>query len=264
MLVHTPYLRPEHDWQRMLGPYRERIIDKLKTSGGMPDLEERIVFEAALTPADIEQRYRVLDGAIYGLASHGKFLGAFKPGNRSPDVEGLYFAGGSAHPGPGRADGADVGLDRGRHSGPRLARARGVAPAAARGRSEALRLSAIRTRRYSPRLLRWFGRYVRRYVRRHFTAVRVARDGLPPPVTGPTILYANHAAWWDPLVLLLIAAQLFPAATRSTRRSMPPHCAAIRCSSGSGSSAFARFRRRRARVPRREQAVLATGAASWR
>jgi diapolycopene oxygenase len=43
----------------------------------------------------------VLDGAIYGLASHGKFLGAFKPGNRSPDLKGLYLAGGAAHPGPG-------------------------------------------------------------------------------------------------------------------------------------------------------------------
>ena len=63
----------------------------------------------------------MLHGAIYGLASHGKFLGAFKPGNRSPDVAGLYFAGGSAHPGPGRADGVDVGLDRGRCSGWRLA-----------------------------------------------------------------------------------------------------------------------------------------------
>jgi diapolycopene oxygenase len=101
VLVHTPHLRPGHDWQRMFGPYRERILDKLKTSGGMPDLEERIVYEAALTPADIERRYRVLDGAIYGLASHGKLFGAFKPANRSPDLQGLYFAGGSAHPGPG-------------------------------------------------------------------------------------------------------------------------------------------------------------------
>ena len=101
VLVHTPYLRPGHDWQRMFAPYRERIIDKLKTSGGMPDLEQRIVFEAALTPADIERRYRVLDGAIYGLASHGKLFGAFKPANRSSDLKGLYLAGGSAHPGPG-------------------------------------------------------------------------------------------------------------------------------------------------------------------
>ena len=42
-----------------------------------------------------------MNGAIYGLASHGKFLGAFKPGNRSPDLRGLYLAGGAAHPGPG-------------------------------------------------------------------------------------------------------------------------------------------------------------------
>jgi phytoene dehydrogenase-like protein len=67
----------------------------------MPDLEERIVFERTLTPQDINDRYHVLNGAIYGLASHGRFLGAFKPGNRSPDLGGLYLAGGSAHPGPG-------------------------------------------------------------------------------------------------------------------------------------------------------------------
>ena len=42
-----------------------------------------------------------MNGAIYGLASHGKFLGAFKPGNRCPDLRGLYLAGGAAHPGPG-------------------------------------------------------------------------------------------------------------------------------------------------------------------
>ena len=77
------------------------IIEKLKRTGQMPDLEERIVFERTLTPQDIHDRYHVLNGAIYGLASHGKFLGAFKPGTRSPDLRGLYLAGGAAHPGPG-------------------------------------------------------------------------------------------------------------------------------------------------------------------
>lgn len=70
-------------------------------------------------------------------------------------------------------------------------------------------MSADPSRRYSPRLLRAFGRYSRAYLRRHFTAVRVARDGLPPSVTAPTILYANHAAWWDPLVLLLVGERFF-------------------------------------------------------
>ena len=101
VLVHTPYLRPHHDWSQMLGPYRRRIIEKLEQTAGLKDLEKHIVFERALTPQDINDRYHVLDGAIYGLASHGRFLGAFKPANRSPDIEGLYLAGGSAHPGPG-------------------------------------------------------------------------------------------------------------------------------------------------------------------
>ena len=101
ILVHTPYLRPHHDWTTMLPGYRDKIIEKLKNTAGMEDIEERIVCEEALTPADIDRRYHVLNGAIYGLASHGRFLGAFKPANRSPDVKGLYLCGGAAHPGPG-------------------------------------------------------------------------------------------------------------------------------------------------------------------
>ncbi|HLH57403.1 MAG TPA: phytoene desaturase family protein [Verrucomicrobiae bacterium] len=101
VLVHTPYLRPHHDWAKMLPRYREVILNKLKTTGQMADIESRIVFEQTLTPQDINDRYHVLNGAIYGLASHGKFLGAFKPNNRSPDLKRLYLAGGAAHPGPG-------------------------------------------------------------------------------------------------------------------------------------------------------------------
>jgi diapolycopene oxygenase len=101
VLVHTPYLRPHHDWSQMFPAYRQTILDKLKRTAGMSDIESRIVVERHLTPQDIHDRYKVLNGAIYGLASHGKFMGAFKPGNRSRQVRGLYLAGGAAHPGPG-------------------------------------------------------------------------------------------------------------------------------------------------------------------
>lgn len=101
ILVHTPYLRPHHDWNAMLPKYREVILDKLERTAGMDGLRDAIVYEASLTPQSIHNRYRVLNGAIYGLASHGKFLGAFKPANRRPDIQGLYLAGGAAHPGPG-------------------------------------------------------------------------------------------------------------------------------------------------------------------
>jgi phytoene dehydrogenase-like protein len=85
----------------MLPEYRQVIFQKLASTAGMKDLESRIVYENALTPQGIHNRYHVLDGAIYGLASHGRYLGAFKPSNRSPDVPGLYLSGGAAHPGPG-------------------------------------------------------------------------------------------------------------------------------------------------------------------
>ena len=101
VLVHAPYLRPHHDWRAMFPAYRRTILDKLKRTAGLRDIEDRIVVERHLTPQDIHDRYRVLDGAIYGLASHGRFFGAFKPGNRSRHVRGLYLAGGAAHPGPG-------------------------------------------------------------------------------------------------------------------------------------------------------------------
>ncbi|MDX1539813.1 MAG: phytoene desaturase family protein [Geminicoccaceae bacterium] len=101
VLVHAPHLRPHHDWRQMLPGYRRTILDKLKRTAGLEDIESRIRFESVLTPHDIHERYRVLDGAIYGLASHGRFFGAFKPGNRSRDLKGLYLAGGAAHPGPG-------------------------------------------------------------------------------------------------------------------------------------------------------------------
>jgi diapolycopene oxygenase len=101
VLVHTPYLRPHHDWKKMFPEYRRTILNKLKRTAHCEDIEDRIVFESALTPQDIHDRYRVLNGAIYGISSHGRFMGAFKPANRSRELAGLYLAGGAAHPGPG-------------------------------------------------------------------------------------------------------------------------------------------------------------------
>jgi phytoene dehydrogenase-like protein len=68
---------------------------------GMEDLESHIVVEKHLTPEDIERMYNAEGGAIYGLASHGRLAGGFKPRNRSRILRNLYLAGGSANPGPG-------------------------------------------------------------------------------------------------------------------------------------------------------------------
>lgn len=101
VLVHTPYLRPGQDWSKMYPPYRKVILDKLRRTAGMDALEHAIVSEHYLTPQDINDRYAVWKGAIYGLTSHGRLQGGFKPANHDPNIRGLYLAGGAAHPGPG-------------------------------------------------------------------------------------------------------------------------------------------------------------------
>jgi diapolycopene oxygenase len=104
VLIHTPYLRPGQRWEGpggLMEQYRPVVIEKLKRCGRMPDIERQIVVEHHLHPELIDRMYNAEGGAIYGLASHGRFKGGFKPRNRSLVLENLYLAGGSANPGPG-------------------------------------------------------------------------------------------------------------------------------------------------------------------
>ena len=83
-------------------------------------------------------------------------------------------------------------------SGAGTARARAVGGARRRRRAAELPT-------YSPRLLRWFALYLRRYFARNFTAVRVSRAGAePPPWDRPVIIYSNHPSWWDPIFYMLL------------------------------------------------------------
>jgi phytoene desaturase len=103
ILVHTAYLRdgkPQSDSEKFVDQYRPVVIEKLRRCG-IEDVEQHIRVERTLTPSGIESMYNAEGGAIYGLASHGKLAGGFKPKNTSPAAEGLYLCGGSANPGPG-------------------------------------------------------------------------------------------------------------------------------------------------------------------
>jgi 1-acyl-sn-glycerol-3-phosphate acyltransferase len=65
--------------------------------------------------------------------------------------------------------------------------------------------------RVSRWLLGWFRWYTRRYLAKHFFAVRVARAGRDHvPEREPLVVFINHASWWDPLVGMLLAERFFP------------------------------------------------------
>ena len=68
---------------------------------------------------------------------------------------------------------------------------------------------------FSRRLNGWFMAYVRRYLRRHFHAVRMLRaaaGGVDHPDLGgePVLIYTNHPSWWDPLTFLFVGERLYP------------------------------------------------------
>jgi hypothetical protein len=60
----------------------------------------------------------------------------------------------------------------------------------------------------SPWLLRWFGAYTRRYLRKHFSSVWLSGE-VPVLGDGPVIVFINHPSWWDPMISMHVARIFF-------------------------------------------------------
>ena len=99
VLVNAPAAGPAFDWEREVAAYRDRVLAALARFG--LDVRARIVVEEMFTPADLARQTGSWRGALYG-ASPNNALAAFRrPPVRDPRVAGLYFAGGTTHPGGG-------------------------------------------------------------------------------------------------------------------------------------------------------------------
>ncbi len=99
VLVNAPPVADPTQWATWAGPYAERILDRLAVT--LPGLRDHVVYRQTLTPADFAARYHAYGGALYGYASHSRLAAFARPANRAPGIGGLYFVGGSAHPGGG-------------------------------------------------------------------------------------------------------------------------------------------------------------------
>jgi phytoene desaturase len=65
------------------------------------DISGNIVAERSITPADFYELFASNRGSIYGLSSNSRLTAFRRPPNRSRLIRGLYFTGGSTHPGGG-------------------------------------------------------------------------------------------------------------------------------------------------------------------
>lgn len=88
------------NWNALVERARRSVIRKVQRMLGI-DVAPLIACEQILTPPEIEQRYRSAFGAVYGNSSNSKFAAFLRHPNFSRKVKGLYFVGGSVHPGSG-------------------------------------------------------------------------------------------------------------------------------------------------------------------
>lgn len=98
VLLNMPYMNGQ-DWSAEIPRMKQKILQKLKAHG--IDVEEHIVCEETMSPETLYNLYGSNKGSIYGISSNTQWSAFLRPANRSRDVEGLYFCGGSSHPGGG-------------------------------------------------------------------------------------------------------------------------------------------------------------------
>mgnify|MGYP001791092353 CR=1 FL=1 len=88
------------DWDELIDQARQSIINKLSRLLDT-DLSSKIVCEDILDPRTIESRTSSSQGALYGNSSNNRYAAFLRHANFSRKIKGLYFCGGSVHPGGG-------------------------------------------------------------------------------------------------------------------------------------------------------------------
>jgi phytoene desaturase len=88
------------DWDQLITQVRSSVIKKLSAQLGV-DVAGLIRTEDILEPRTIASRTQSYKGALYGTSSNSRMAAFFRHPNFSRQVKGLYFCGGSVHPGGG-------------------------------------------------------------------------------------------------------------------------------------------------------------------
>jgi len=88
------------NWDKLIAIARNNIQQKLSKILG-EDVSQLVICETILDPRSIETKTSSYKGSIYGTSSNNRFAAFLRHANRSSKVEGLYFCGGSVHPGGG-------------------------------------------------------------------------------------------------------------------------------------------------------------------
>jgi phytoene desaturase len=88
------------DWEELIQQARNNILSKLSRIL-KSDISRLIVTEQVLDPRKIDSQTFSYRGSLYGTSSNNQFSAFLRHANFSSRINGLYFVGGSVHPGGG-------------------------------------------------------------------------------------------------------------------------------------------------------------------
>jgi phytoene desaturase len=98
VMVNVPHNQGQ-DWEALRAQIKTSVLEKLSRILNT-DIASLIETEDYLDPIRIEERTGSFGGALYGASSNDRMAAFFRHPNFSK-IDGLYFAGGSVHPGGG-------------------------------------------------------------------------------------------------------------------------------------------------------------------
>ncbi len=84
-------------WDQLVAKAKKNVLAKIDR---MLHINPDIQHEFVLTPPKIKENYASAFGAVFGNSSNSKFAAFLRHSNRSK-IKGLYFVGGTVHPGSG-------------------------------------------------------------------------------------------------------------------------------------------------------------------
>ena len=99
ILANAPYLSAYLDWGAEKQIYGDQVLSTL-SQHGLTGIDKGDVLKY-YTPEDIASDTLAYKGSIYGISSNSVGQTFSRPSNRSKDIEGLWYVGGTTHPGGG-------------------------------------------------------------------------------------------------------------------------------------------------------------------
>ncbi len=88
------------NWDGLIERSRINILKKLERTMGKK-LQDNIMNEEILSPPEICKQTGSVNGSLYGSSSNSRYASFNRHANFRKDIRGLYFVGGSVHPGGG-------------------------------------------------------------------------------------------------------------------------------------------------------------------